>query len=156
MGDGRVLPHARHRQSAPADARVLAGPDIGLLTGLERRDLDGAAGHRNPSVRLAHRHGEMRALDDGGEHRGLDREMLDILLLDVEGHRTGLFQHRCRQALARLFADRHDARGADHHRLGAALERHAGAQARVDGDARRDHHADSKGRLCVLPGPGLA
>ncbi len=73
---------------------MLPGSDVGLLTGFERCDLDGAAGDRHLAVGPPHCDREVRAFDDRGQHRCLDGEVLDVLLFDIEGHSAGLFQHR--------------------------------------------------------------
>jgi len=83
--------------------------------------------------------------------------MLDVSFLDIERHHAGPFDHGGRQALIRMFVDRHDAFRANHHRLGAPLQHHAGSFARGYRDAGIDRHAGGDVGSCVVgTRPGTA
>ena len=152
-----MFARAADRQAVRVDACALACRHVRHLPGLQRGHLHGAALHRHAAGSVRHRDGEMRALHDGGQHRRLHGEVLDVLLLHIERHRAGLLQHGRRQAFARVLRHRHDALRADHHGFSAALEHHARPLGGEHRHAGRDRHAGRHlGAAGVCAGPGVA
>ena len=110
--------------------RALASHELGDLARPEVADLDLSAHDLDTGTRGVHGHAELCALDHGGEIGGLDLEMFDAALLDVEQDRTGPLDDRGRQCFL-LFGGQPDYRiRRNQDAFLAAQQEHAAVAAR--------------------------
>ena len=115
--------------------RMLARLDLRDLSGAEIGHLDLAADHVHAGAGGIHGDAKLGALDDGGEVGGLDLEMPDVALFDLEQDRPGLLHDRGRQPFLLLGGHADHRIRRDHHGFFAALEQDAAVLAGADGIA---------------------